>query len=279
MVLLLSGCWLVERCSKSALPVSSSAPAPAESRRAGFRVDLFGCNCRRSRGDRPRCAAPPAALTLPSSTIPVVDLHVDTPWKALKGRLALGRGMPRQRHSRRRLPRTVYPIYLADYLNDGHPRIADAERSSRSARWCAPMTFAWAWAVWFAGPPCHRDASACTSPSRARALADDITQIDRFIAARPTVGLHAGDNRVSTSATGRNARGQGKKKGPASSVAPCVEGHRPVLCHVSHMSDAAFADLEPIAARFRPYRRHALQRASPQPPSAQPDRYAATRHC
>ncbi len=191
------------------------------------------------------------ALVAPKPTDPPrpIDLHVDTPWQVkFKGRSpdlpeghatmgALASGKYRG---------IVYPIYIADHLHQGHPTIADADEiyatvdtiiSTNSLLWPATK-----------GPAPEDKVTAYVSIEGAGAFAADITQIDRFIDRGVVlVGpVHARDNALSTSATGKD-----KKTGLSELGQKFCERvyARGALVDVSHMSDLAFEDAAAIAER------------------------------
>lgn len=185
----------------------------------------------------------------PSSPPRAIDLHVDTAWQVkFKGRapelteghatmLTLEKG---------RYGAVVYPIYIADYLHDSNPSVADAEEIYETLQ----TIFAKNPLLWPAtkGATPKGKVTAYLAIEGAGAFADDVTQIDRFVDRGVVfVGLvHARDNKLATSATGKD-----KKTGLTERGRQLAERiyDRGALVDVSHMSDRAFDDLASIAER------------------------------
>ncbi|MFP6686579.1 MAG: membrane dipeptidase [Polyangiaceae bacterium] len=198
----------------------------------------------------------------PLPAIPVVDLHVDTPWKVhFKGRsldLVEGHATPKTLGAGG-YRGIVYPIYLADYLNDGHPRIADADAVLATIRKLVARHDILAWAPGqpgYTGPLSPGTIGVFVAIEGAGAFADDITQIDRFIAAgvRLVGPVHAANNALATSATGKPSPNRHAKPAGLTPLGRtfCERVYAAgALIDVSHMSTAAFDDLEPIAKKYR----------------------------
>jgi membrane dipeptidase len=178
-----------------------------------------------------------------------IDLHVDTPWQVkFKGRApTLPEGhATMETLEKGRYAAIVYPIYIADYLHDSNPTIADADEiyatidtiiEKNSLLWPATK-----------GQAPSGKITAFVSIEGAGAFAADITQIDRFIARGVVlVGpVHARDNKLATSATGTD-----KKTGLTPLGKKFCERvyENGALVDVSHMSDRAFDDLAAIAEK------------------------------
>ncbi|WP_437781974.1 dipeptidase [Sorangium sp. So ce1097] len=178
----------------------------------------------------------------------VVDLHVDVPWQVhFKGRDArLDEG-----HARRdtlvagHYLGIVLPIYLPDRARPEGPQIEDASAILATIE-----------AIIAANPVLLPLGAARAEPGRistflsiegAGAFAADIAQIDRFIArgVRLISPNHAQNTRLSSSATGEPAAFGLTELGKRFCERVYAQG---ALIDVSHISDAAFADLVPIAA-------------------------------
>ncbi|WP_437279983.1 membrane dipeptidase [Sorangium sp. So ce375] len=194
-----------------------------------------------TRGDPPSGAAP-------EPPVPVVDLHVDVPWQVhFKGRdRRLDEG-----HARREALVAghylgiVLPIYLPDQAHPDGPKIEDASAILATIE-----------AIIAANPVFLPLGAARAEPGKvstflsiegAGAFAADIAQIDRFIArgVRLISPNHAKNSLLSSSATGEPAAYGLTELGKRF----CERVYdRGALIDVSHISDAAFADLVPIAA-------------------------------
>jgi membrane dipeptidase len=197
-------------------------------------------------------AAAPAAPAIRAATegpFDVVDLHVDTPWQVhLKDRpvdLPEGHATPELLRRGHYLG-IVYPIYIPDYLHDHHPTIADADaifatidKIVERHEMLYPAT---------AGQPPAGGVAVFVSIEGAGAFAEDPTQIDRFIArgVRLVGPVHSADSALAGSATGKK-RGGLTDAGKALCRRVYAAG---ALVDVSHMSDAGFDELVPIAAEF-----------------------------
>ncbi|MCC6521931.1 MAG: membrane dipeptidase [Polyangiaceae bacterium] len=182
----------------------------------------------------------------PDAPFEVIDLHVDTPYEVhMKNRpvsLPEGHATPDALRAGHYVG-IVYPLYIADYMNHDHPRVADAEALLGTID-----------RILAAHPDLlHREGAGSAAPVTAYlsiegggAFAEDVTAIDRFIARGVRlVGLvHAHDSPLATSATGKDRKrglsDQGKELGRRVYAAGA-------LVDVSHMSDASFADVVPLA--------------------------------
>ncbi|WP_437678203.1 dipeptidase [Sorangium sp. So ce131] len=184
----------------------------------------------------------------PEPPVQVVDLHVDVPWQVhFKGRdRRLDEG-----HARRETLVAgnylgiVLPIYLPDRARPEGPRIEDADAVLATVE-----------AIVAANPVFLPLGAARAEPGRistflsiegAGAFAEDIAQIDRFIerGVRLISPNHAKNTRLSSSATGEPASFGLTELGKRFCERVYAKG---ALIDVSHISDAAFADLVPIAA-------------------------------
>lgn len=185
----------------------------------------------------------------PRSPPRAIDLHVDTAWQVkFKGRAPeLTEGHATMvTLEKGQYGAVVYPIYIADYLHDSNPTVADAEEIYATLQtifeknpllWPAPK-----------GPTPKGKVTAYLAIEGAGAFAADITQIDRFIDRGIVfVGLvHARDNKLATSATGKDKKTGLTELGAALCERIYAGG---ALVDVSHMSDRAFDDLAAIAER------------------------------
>ena len=199
----------------------------------------------------PSAATPPAAPPPvdPAAPFGVVDLHVDTPYQVhIKHRpidLPEGHATDAALVAGHYIG-IVYPIYIADYLNKNHPRVEDAEAIFSTIQ---QLVLAHPKLLHAAGVESAAPLTAYFSIEGAGAFADDIPAIDRFIArgVRLVGVVHAHDNALATSATGKDRKHGLSEAGRAFCRRVYAAG---ALVDVSHMSDAAFADLVPIAAEF-----------------------------
>lgn len=183
----------------------------------------------------------------------VIDLHVDTPWKVhFKGRevsLPEGHATPALL-AEGHYAGIVYPIYIPDYLHGGHPTIADADAIFGTIDEIIGAHERLVAAI-------GRDKERLQVPADAvgvfvaiegaGAFAEDITQIDRFVArgVRLVGPVHARDNALAGSATGKKGHGL-----TALGRDFCERVYAAgALVDVSHMSDASFEDLVPIAKK------------------------------
>lgn len=196
---------------------------------------------------------PPKVVIADEGPFDVIDLHVDTPWKVhFKGRkveLTEGHATPDMLR-RGSYAGIIYPIYIPDYADSHDPQISTAtgifdtiDELTAAHELLVPAVVKGELAT----VPDDRVAVFVTIEG-AGAFAADITQIDRFIerGVRLIGPVHAHDNKLATSATGKKKYGLtdlGKKL--------CERIYEAgALVDVSHMSDAAFDDLVPIAAKF-----------------------------
>lgn len=204
-----------------------------------------------SSGAGPAASTPPAPSgpTAPDGPPRVIDLHVDTPWQVhFKGRspdLPEGHATMQALRSGRYAAIT-YPIYIADHLHDGHPTVADADAILKTIEDLIARHDEVLWDPRKGGVAPADRVTALISIEGAGAFADDVTQIDRFVArgVRFVGPVHAADNRLATSATGKKPGHGLTDVGKAFCRRVYAAG---ALVDVSHMSDAAFADLQAIA--------------------------------
>jgi membrane dipeptidase len=214
-------------------------------RAGGWGVLAMGCAAAlvsdpaRSQGDAAGQEPPPM----------VVDLHVDIPYQVhFKGRARrLDEG-----HGRAAALRAggyggiVLPIYLPDKVRKEGPRIDDADAILATIE-----------GIVQANPDLLPLGSARAEPGKistflsiegAGAFAADITQIDRFIdrGVRLISPSHAANTELSSSATGKRVDHGLTELGKRFCERVYARG---ALIDVSHISDAAFADLVPIAGR------------------------------
>jgi membrane dipeptidase len=184
----------------------------------------------------------------------VVDLHVDTPWqvhfKDRDERLSEGHLTPQTARDGHYVA-VAFVIYIPDHLHGGKPRVQDAEQILGTIEKLVSRHQVFRWSP----EPARRPGLLATGPpgtvtvfptiEGAGAFAEDIEQIDRFIerGVRLVGPVHAHDNKLASSATGKGPLGLtklGKRF--------CQRIYeRGALVDVSHMSDAAFWDLVPIA--------------------------------
>jgi membrane dipeptidase len=191
-----------------------------------------------------------AGAAEPEPPVMVVDLHVDVPWQVhFKGRA------PRleEGHATVKAMRAggyggiVFPIYLPDKVRETGPTIADAEAILASIE-----------GIIKASPDFLPLGSAFAEPGKIStflaiegggAFAADITQIDRFIdrGLRLVSPAHASNTDLSAAATGKPVSHGLTDLGKQFCERVYARG---ALIDVSHISDAAFADLVPIARSF-----------------------------
>ncbi len=181
-----------------------------------------------------------------------IDLHVDTPWQVkFKGHdatltdvQASARGLVDGQYGA-----VVYPIYIADHLHKRHPTIKDADEIFDTVDEIVAKNPTVLWPAAKGPTPTDARVTAYVSIEGAGPFAEDITQIDRFIARGVVlVGpVHSHDSKLATSATGAD------KKSGLSELGKkfCERVYRAgALVDVSHMSDRSFEDLIPIAKSF-----------------------------
>jgi membrane dipeptidase len=188
--------------------------------------------------------APPA-----DPVIMVVDLHVDLPWQVhFKGRaLDLGEG-----HARLGALRAggyggiVFPIYLPDKTHSDGAHIEDADAVLATIEKIIAHNPAFLpLGSRFAEPG---RISTFLAIEGAGAFAADITQIDRFIdhGLRLVSPAHGKNSPLSASATGKAVDYGLTPVGKEFCERVYAKG---ALVDVSHVSDAAFADIVGIAAK------------------------------
>lgn len=201
---------------------------------------------------------PSPRLTLPAEGFGVVDLHVDTPWRVhFKGR---DKTLPEGHATIDKLREgnvaaVVYPLYIPDYANDNDPKVKDADEIFETVD---AIVAAHDELVPAIAPGSAKERRGLEigagkigvffAIEGAQAFAEDITQIDRFIArgVRLVGPVHYHDDDLASAATGKKDRGLsdlGKKF--------CRRVYEAgALVDVSHMSDRSFEDLVPIAAEY-----------------------------
>nr|WP_240807945.1 membrane dipeptidase [Polyangium spumosum] len=176
----------------------------------------------------------------------VVDLHADVPWQVHgKGRSPkLTEGQARiEALQKGGYGGVVLPIYISDKIKGG-PKIDDAEAIYRAAL-----------SIVEASPIFLPLGSRFAEPDRistflaiegAGAFAEDITAIDRFIdrGVRLVSLAHARNNKLASAATGGGAKYGLTDLGKQFAARIYEKG---ALVDVSHLSDAGFRDLVPIA--------------------------------
>lgn len=182
-----------------------------------------------------------------ASPVMVVDLHVDLPWQVhVKGRSKrLDKGHARMAALRAgNYAGLVFPIYLPDRMHADGPHIEDADAILATID-----------GIVAAGPELLPLGSTRAEPGRistflavegAGAFAADITQIDRFIArgVRLISPNHGKNTALSSSATDKPTGAGLTELGRRFCERVYAAG---ALIDVSHVSDATFADLVPIA--------------------------------
>ncbi|EYF00679.1 dipeptidase [Chondromyces apiculatus] len=177
----------------------------------------------------------------------VVDLHVDVPYQVhFKGRAAK---LPEGHATARTLKAGAYggivlPIYIPDKARKTGPLIEDADAILATIEGIVrdnPVFLPLGAAEAVPGR-----ISTFLSIEGAGAFADDITQIDRFIdrGVRLISPAHASNTRLASAATGKRVDHGLTELGKAFCARVYARG---ALIDVSHVSDAAFADLVPIA--------------------------------
>ncbi len=196
-------------------------------------------------------SAAPAAAPAPSGPVRVIDMHVDTAWQISKGRsldLPEGQATMRQLEAGRYAAIT-YAIYISDKLHGGHPTIADADAILQTVEQIIARHPDHLWDPRRGGVAPEDKVTALISIEGGGAFAEDITQIDRFIAkgVRFVGPVHSADSKLASSATGAHSGYGLTDQGKAFCRRVYAAG---ALVDVSHMSDEAFADLVPIAAEY-----------------------------
>jgi membrane dipeptidase len=181
--------------------------------------------------------------------IPVVDLHVDIPWQVhFKGR---GAGLTEGQARLETLVAghyggLVFPIYLPDKAHKDGPHISDADAIYDTIAAILQRNDLFL----PLDAPTAQDGKISTflAIEGAGAFAEDITQIDRFISRglRLVSPCHAANTRLASSATGAKADYGLTPLGKEFCERVYAKG---ALVDVSHVSDAAFADIAEIARR------------------------------
>jgi len=194
-------------------------------------------------------ASTPARSAEPEPVLMVVDLHADIPWQVHgKGRSPkLTEGQARVSALREGgYGGIVLPIYISDKIKGG-PKIADAESIYRAATSIVETNDVFL-------PLLSRSAepdriTTFLAIEGAGAFAEDITAIDGFIArgVRLVSLAHARNNKLASAATDK-AAGYGLTDLGKEFAARIYE--KGALVDVSHLSDAGFSDLVPIAERY-----------------------------
>jgi membrane dipeptidase len=224
--------------SAPARPASSASPASSDTRSA---------------------ATAAAATTGPSSALSgewppaVVDLHVDTPWQVhTKGRAAsLPEGhITADKLRQGRYAGIVLALFAPDHAHD-HPKPADLDGLVATVDSIVAANDLLRLAPPSGGPAglpaalAEGKVAVFVAIEGAEALAGDLSQVDRFIArgVRLVGPVHARDNSLSAS-SGGSGRGGLSPLGKQLCQRVYARG---ALCDVSHMSDAAFWDLVPLA--------------------------------
>lgn len=179
----------------------------------------------------------------------VVDLHTDVPWQ-----VADRNRSPKLTEGQARIDALraggygalVLPIYISDKIKGG-PKIADAERIYEAAASVVAASSAFL-------PLRSRFAdqdkiTTFLAIEGAGAFAEDITAIDRFIerGVRLISLAHARNNKLASAATDKKADYGITDLGKQLVRRIYDQG---ALIDVSHLSDAGFADLVPIAAEY-----------------------------
>ncbi|MBK9261811.1 MAG: membrane dipeptidase [Polyangiaceae bacterium] len=193
--------------------------------------------------------APVAFAAEPDVTFMVVDLHADVPWQVRdRGR------SPKLVEGQLRIDAIkagnyggiVLPIYISDKIKGG-PKIADAEALYDAARSVVDASSLFLPLGSRLADP--RRISTFLAIEGAGAFADDITAIDRFIdrGVRLVSLAHARNNKLASAATGQRAKFGLTDLGKDFAKRVYEKG---ALVDVSHLSDAGFTDLVPIADSY-----------------------------
>jgi membrane dipeptidase len=241
------------RGASSVSEIALASPAVRESPTTGSTAEARASSAAESADSKPPMAVVPALRVDERGPVRAVDLHVDTPWRVhFKGRPRSNPEGPattallREGH----YAGVVYPIYIPDYLHDGHPTIADADAifDTIDALVSEHEVLVPAAELASQGIVPEERVAVFVSIEGAGAFADDITQIDRFVrrGVRFVGPVHARDNRLGGAATGK-VRGGLTQLGKRFCERVYAAGG---LVDVSHLSDAGFEDLVPIAKRF-----------------------------
>jgi membrane dipeptidase len=203
--------------------------------------------------DSSAALASASAPALPSGPPRAIDMHVDTPWQVrFKGKSidVPGTGQAAiDAIQKGKYGGIVYPIYIADHLNDNHPTIKDADLIFGTIDKIVEKHSAVLWPH-TKGPTPDDKITAYVSIEGAGAFSADIKQIDRFIARGVVfVGpVHWHDDDLATAATGKDGKKRGLSKlGKQFCERVYAAGG---IVDVSHMSDKSFDDLVPIAEKY-----------------------------
>jgi membrane dipeptidase len=197
----------------------------------------------------PQATRGAAALGEPrSAPVMVVDLHVDVPWQVhFKGR---SRRLDEGHATLNALIAGHYggivlPIYLPDHTHPDGAHIEDADAVLATIESIVASSPAFLPLGAARAEP--GKISAFLSIEGAGAFAADIQQIDRFIdrGVRLISPNHGKNTRLSSSATGEKVSFGLTELGRQFCERVYARG---ALIDISHVSDAAFADLVPIAA-------------------------------
>lgn len=177
-------------------------------------------------------------------------MHCDTPYQVrTKGRdVALREGhITPDTLTRGHVGGIFLAIYISDKLHGGHPTIADADDVLETADSIVSHHEDILWRP-DKGPAPDGKVTAFLSIEGAGAFADDIAQIDRFIArgVRFVGPVHMKNDKLSSSATDKHDAGL-TRLGKEFCARVYKDG---ALVDVSHMSDEGFADVVEIAKRF-----------------------------
>jgi len=188
----------------------------------------------------------------PGEPARAIDMHVDTPWQVhFKGHdVGLSDGEASAKALREgQYGAIVYPIYIADHLHGGHPTIKDADEIYDAVDDILKARTDLLWPATSGPTPDDAHVTAYVSIEGAGAFAEDITQIDRFVARGVVLigPVHSHDDKLATSATGQDKTHGLSELGKKFCERVYAAG---ALVDVSHMSDAGFADLVPIAAKY-----------------------------
>lgn len=230
--------------------VKLGAPGAASSSTSGVPLasSLSSSSPSPSWSSLPVADAAPTLVLPDDGPIRAIDMHVDTPWRVhFKGRSKTANEGPATPKKLRdgHYAAVVYPIYLPDYIHDDHPAISDADAVFATID---ALVAAQDLLVPPTGEVPADKIAVFVSIEGAGAFADDITQIDRFIkrGAKLIGPVHAHDNRLAGAATGKSGGGLTELGKQFCERIYAAGG----LVDVSHLSDAGFAELQPIAKKF-----------------------------
>ncbi len=198
-------------------------------------------------------SAPISSGPRPEDPPRAIDMHVDTPWQVKfkdKSIDVPGTGQAAAAALKSgQYGGIVYPIYIADHLHQGKPTIKDADEIFDTIDAIVKRHGDLLWSH-EKGPTPAGMVTAYVSIEGAGPFAEDITQIDRFIARGVIfVGpVHWGHGKLASSATGKEKRKVGLTELGKKFCARVYEAGG--IVDVSHMSDRAFDDLVPIAEKY-----------------------------